>query len=110
MCARWKLSFTWEVETSMTHIVKRKGHKEKFDERKLYASAYSACLSAHVDKEEAEATANLVTREVKKWIDGLLRNKRREISSGEIFQQAEEELGHLNKDAAFMYKTHRDIS
>lgn len=89
----------------MTHIVKRKGHKEKFDERKLYASVFAACRSAHCEEEESEATANLVTREVKQWID-----KKKEISSDEIFKQAGEELGHLNKDASFMYKTHRDIS
>jgi len=56
----------------MTHIVKRKGHKQEFDERKLYASVYAACLSAHVDKEEVEATANLVCREIKKWSSDLL--------------------------------------
>lgn len=89
----------------MVHIVKRKGHKQKFDERKLYASVYSACLSAHVPKEEAEATSNLVTREVKKWID-----EKKEVTSDALFKKAGEELEHLNKDASFMYTTHRDIS
>lgn len=89
----------------MTHIVKRKGHKQKFDERKVYASVYAACLSAHCDKEEAEVTANLVCREIKKWID-----KKETVTSQQIFEQVSEELGHLNKSAAFMYKTHRDIS
>ncbi|OGE38028.1 hypothetical protein A3B45_04310 [Candidatus Daviesbacteria bacterium RIFCSPLOWO2_01_FULL_39_12] len=89
----------------MTHIVKRKGHKQEFDERKLYASVYAACLSAHVDKEEVEATANLVCREIKKWM-----SDREEITSDEIFRQAAEELMALNKDAAFMYTTHRDVS
>jgi len=89
----------------MTHIVKRKGHKQQFDERKLYASVYAACLSAHVDKEEVEVTANLVTREIKKWIED-----KKEISSDQIFKKVGEELGHLNKDAAFMYTTHRDVS
>lgn len=89
----------------MTHIVKRKGHKEEFDERKLYASIFSACLASHTSHEEAETTASLVSREVKKWID-----EKEEVASGEIFKQAAEELGHLNKDAAFMYITHRDVS
>ncbi len=89
----------------MIHIVKRKGLKQKFDERKLYASVFAACRSAHCGDEESEATANLVTREVKKGLD-----KKKEVSSNEIFKQAGDELGHLNKDAAFMYKTHRDIS
>ena len=89
----------------MTHIVKRAGHKEKFDERKLYASVFAACLSSHVKKEEAEAIANLVAREIKKWI-----GKKKEVDSNDIFKKVAEELAHLNKDASFMYKTHRDIS
>lgn len=89
----------------MTQIIKRRGHKQKFDERKLYASIYAACLSANVDKEEAAATSNLVVREVKKWLD-----EKREVTSDQIFSKAGEELGHLNKEASFMYTTHRDIS
>lgn len=89
----------------MVHIVKRHGHKEPFDERKIYASVYAACLAAHVLHEEAESIANLVTREVKKEIE-----KAEEVTSGEIFRKAGEELEHLNKEAAFMYKTHLDIS
>ncbi len=89
----------------MTHIVKRKGHKQKFDERKLYASVYAACLSANIDKEEAAVTANLVIKEVKKWLEG-----KEEMTSDQIFRKVGEELKHLNKDAAFMYTTHRDIS
>lgn len=89
----------------MTHIIKRKGHKEPFDERKIYASVYAACLSAGIKKEEAEVTANLIAREVKIWID-----EKAEVTSGAIFKKAGEELKHLNKDATFMYKTHRDIS
>lgn len=89
----------------MTHIVKRAGHKEKFDERKLKLAVFASCMSAHASKEEAEATANLVAREVKAWM-----GKKKEVDSNEIFEKATEELGHLNKDASFMYKTHRDIS
>lgn len=89
----------------MIHIVKRKGHKQEFDERKIYASVYAACLSTGIKKEEAEATANLVSREVKKWLD-----ERQDITSDQIFNKAGEELKHLNKDASFMYKTHRDMS
>lgn len=89
----------------MTHIVKRRGHKEPFDERKLYASVYAACLISHILHEEAESIANLVTREVKREIETS-----EEVTAEHIFKSAEEELGYLNKEAAFMYKTHRDIS
>ena len=89
----------------MTHILKRKGHTQEFDERKLYASIYAACLSSHTPHQEAENMANLVTQEVKKWLAN-----QEEITSDKIFKQAVVELEHLNKDAAFMYSTHRDIS
>lgn len=89
----------------MVHIVKRHGHKESFDERKLYASVYAACLSAHVLHEEAESIANLVTREVIKWVVD-----KEDVTSEQVSKEAGKELEHLNKEAAFMYKTHRDIS
>lgn len=89
----------------MTTIVKRRGHKQEFDERKLYASVFAACLAAHVKHEEAESIANLVCREIKKWL-----GEKEEVSSDEIFKKVGEELGHLNKNASFMYLTHRDVS
>ena len=89
----------------MTHIVKRRGHQQEFDEKKVYGSVYAACLSAHVKKEEAEKIADLVAKEVTKWVD-----EKEEVSSDAIFKKVGEELETLNKDASFMYKTHRDIS
>lgn len=89
----------------MTHIVKRRGHKQEFDERKVYASVFAACLNAQIDNEEAESIANLVTREIKEWVEG-----ENEVSSDAIFEKAGEKLKRLSKEAAFMYKTHRDIS
>lgn len=87
------------------HIVKRKGYSQEFDERKVYASVYAACLSSHAGEEEAEATANLVTREIKKWIE-----EKEQVTSREIHQKVELELKHLHKEAAFMYDTHKDLS
>lgn len=89
----------------MTHIVKRRGHKQQFDERKLSASIYAACLSADVGKEQAATTADLVVKKVKIWIDD-----KKEVTSDAVFKVTAEELNHLNKEAAFMYTTHRDIS
>lgn len=87
------------------HIVKRKGQTQAFDERKVYASVYSACLASHSAEGEAEATANLVTREIKKWIE-----EKTEVKSREIHEKVAKELKHLNKEASFMYDTHKDVS
>lgn len=89
----------------MTHIVKRRGHKEPFDERKVYASVYAACLASHILHEEAESIANLVAREIKREVE-----TQEEVTAEHIFKLVVDELEYLNKEAAFMYKTHRDIS
>ena len=87
------------------HIVKRQGHEEHFDERKVYASCYSACLSAHVRRKEAEFICDKVTREVKSWI-----RSKGEVTSNQIFKRTATAMKKHHKDAAFMYATHRDIS
>ncbi len=87
------------------HLVKRKGHVHIFDERKVYASCYAACLSAHMRHEEAEKVCNIVTKEINKRI----KNKK-VITSNQIFKEVTRILNRHNKDAAFMYFTHRDIS
>ncbi len=89
----------------MTHIVKRKGHTEPFDPRKVYASAYSACRNAHLSEMMAEKIAESVTAGLKKWIA-----KKPRVSSQEIFEQVNKVLKDLHPDAAFLYETHRDIS
>lgn len=88
-----------------THIVKRKGHKEKFDEKKVYGSVFWACKTAHMETEECELVAGKVLTSLKKE----LKNKP-EIDSTKIFEFVGKELEKHNKDSAFMYTTHRDIS
>ena len=88
-----------------THIVKRKGHKEKFDEKKVYGSIYAACYVVHEKEVECEKTADSVTKHVKKWI----KNKK-VVSSENISKLVTKELKKHNKHAAFMYETHRDLS
>ena len=87
------------------HIIKRKGHAEPFDERKLYASCFAACLNAHLPKEEAERLSGEISNDIKAWISLLP-----EVSSDEIFQKTVEFLKTRNPEVSFMYETHRDIS
>jgi len=89
----------------MKHIVKRKGHNERFDERKVYSSCYYACLSAHLHRDAAEKICEKVTKQIKNWI-----STKKEISSDTIFKTVGRLIRKYNKDAAFMYMTHRDIS
>ena len=86
-------------------IVKRKGHMEEFDEKKVYGSTYAACLNTQLKHTESEKIAEKVSREVKAWA-----RKRKYADSSEIFKKVIATMKRHNKDAAFMYETHRDIS
>lgn len=86
-------------------IVKRKGHTEEFDERKVYASCYAACLNTQLKEEVSEKISEKVCKEIKTWT-----KKKKTVSSDEIFKKVIVAIRKYNKDAAFMYETHRDIS
>jgi transcriptional regulator NrdR family protein len=86
-------------------IVKRRGIAEEFDERKIYASCYAACLSSHVPHMKAEKVCEKVSSELKIWA-----NKKGVLSSDDIFAKTTLVLRKHDKDSAFMYETHRDIS
>lgn len=88
-----------------SHVVKRKGHTERFDERKVYASCYAACLASHVPHHLAEKIAEHVTSDVKRWI-----REKKTITSHSIFLMVAKSMAEYSKDAAYMYKTHRDIA
>ncbi|OHA47575.1 MAG: hypothetical protein A2806_03175 [Candidatus Terrybacteria bacterium RIFCSPHIGHO2_01_FULL_48_17] len=87
------------------HIVKRKGHTEPYDEKKVYASVYAACRNAHALEQESEQIADKVTKHVSEWIV-----TKDQVTSREIFERVVQTLTPLHKDAAFMYETHRDIA
>jgi len=89
----------------MTHIVKRRGHRQEFDERKIYASVYAACINTSLEKEEAEKIASKVAGSIKSWV-----KDKKEVNSSDIFEKTGASLEEINPDVAFMYKTHRDIS
>jgi transcriptional regulator NrdR family protein len=89
----------------MNHIVKRKGHKEPFDEKKMYASVYAACMTLRMSDEEAETISQMVTDEVKSEIKDSS-----EVSSTQLQNAAAKSLKKYHPDAAYIYKTHKDIS
>lgn len=92
-------------KTHKTHVVKRRGHEEQFDSKKLYASVYFACASVRMPQGECELTSDAVTKEVMKKLE-----KKSEINSHQIAKLAQSQLKMYNPDAAYMYRTHRDIS
>ena len=86
-------------------VVKRKGHSEEFDERKVYASCYAACISTQIEHIKAEKICEKVTKEIKAWA-----RKKKAVDSSDIFKKIIFVMKKHDKDAAFMYETHRDIA
>jgi len=90
-----------EKQSCKQCVVKRKGHTEEFDEKKVYGSVYAACASAHYNEMQCERIAGEATKKVKK----LLKNKK-EISSTEIRKKIESELKKKDEELAFFYEQH----
>lgn len=94
-------------------LIKRRGHREQYDERKVYASVYAACLAAQEPEEVAEDIAQRTAKQITRWITG-----RKTTTSDDIFRQVIVELGKPlssralargSYKAAFLYERHRDI-
>lgn len=93
------------MSTKSVTIVKRMpGHTEPYDERKVYASVYAACLSVRTPAGEAELTAACVCRDLLPWLKDKI-----EITSRDIRTHACTHLKVYNPDAAYMYLRHRII-
>lgn len=89
----------------MNHVVKRHGHTQPYDERKLYASVFASLNAVRVPVEEAELVANQVCKELGSWL-----GNKHEVTSGDIHRKASRILSAINPDAGYIYKTHRSIS
>ena len=95
-----------EKEITCRHcIVKRKGHTEEFDERKIYSTCYAAGLTAGLKHDEAEQMCDKVCKEMREWA-----HKKVMMTSEEIFKKTTQAIKKHNHKAAFMYETHRDIA
>lgn len=89
----------------MKHIVKRAGHAETYDARKLYASVYSSCLAVRESQQTAEIIADKVCKRFEDWL-----GQKHEVTSADIRHRAAELIGDFNQDAAWIYKHHRNVS
>lgn len=86
-------------------IVKRTpNYSEPYDERKLYASVYAACLSVRTPVGEAELTAERICKDIAPWLSG-----KQELTSHDIRTKTANNLKIYNPDAAYMYLRHRII-
>lgn len=85
----------------MPNVVKRRGHEEAFDERKVYGSVYAACASARRNEATCETVAEEVT--------GIVKGRADEtdvLPSEEIRGLVREELEERDEELAFFYEQH----
>ncbi len=88
----------------MKHIVKRGGHVESYDERKLYASVYAAALATNQPVGVAELIAKEVVALTSEWLE-----TKHEVTSNDIRRIASERLKSINSDVAYHYQHHRMV-
>lgn len=85
----------------MPVVVKRKGHKERFDEKKTYGSVYAACASAQYSREKCERISEKITKKVKKFTKG-----KKEVTATKIHDKILYELKKIAKELKFFYEHH----
>jgi len=86
----------------MKLIVKRHGHSELFDEKKLYASIYAVCLAVREPTATAELVAEKVVKDVSVWL-----SPKHEVTSNDIRRQAAKHLHVYNDEASHLYMQQR---
>ncbi len=86
------------------HVVKRHGKKERFDERKLYGSIYSAAMTNGYGEKKSEKLADTICSSIKK------KYSKKTVTSSELRKATIAILKKKDKDVAFLYETHLDLS
>ena len=87
----------------MKNIIKRHGHKQKYDQKKVYASVYAAALSSHYNEKKAEELAQNVTKKVNTFV-----KSKKQITSSMIKEQIIKSI--KDKGVKINYKHHLDLS
>ena len=88
----------------MKHVIKRRGHTESYDERKLYASIYAACLVVRDTPEAAELVAEKVTKDIASWL-----KDKSEVTAADLRRHSAHALHAYNADAAYAYLHYRTL-
>lgn len=89
----------------MQHIVKRAGHNDLFDARKLANSVFAACFAHGLAEGESETIASRVAAAVAQQIA-----QQPTVASQELAALTYRQLAKYDPAAAGLYRSHRDIS
>src|SRR3989344_6506282 len=86
-------------------VEKRDGRCEKFDEKKAYDVFCRVGFNAHLNEKEAERLADKAMKDLNQFLEA-----KSKIKSTELFKQKIKILNKYDKEAAFLYETHRDVN
>jgi transcriptional regulator NrdR family protein len=84
-------------------IVKRKGHSEEYDEKKVYAAVFAAALNCDYNDQQSERVANGVMLNV----NAAVKKKKTGISAQDLRELIIQNIN--DKDVALMFKHHLDV-
>lgn len=89
----------------MSHIIfKASGQSEKFSEQKFRESIKTSCLAVGTPEAEAELCAQQVFKQIAKWIAN-----KPEFTSSDLRLHTYQILTVFNPEAAFFYRTYKQI-
>lgn len=84
-------------------VIKSHGHREPYDEKKIYASVYAAALNCHYPRKKAGAIASQAMKEVDRQV---------KLHPAITARQIREKVTAIitDEDVRLMYRHHFDIS
>lgn len=88
----------------MKHVIKNTGKVQSFNSKKLVKSIEHTLLSNHYAPDQAKTIAQKVNQGVVEWM-----TKKTEVTYKDIRAQAAKQLAKIDKNAAFLYKKHKEL-
>lgn len=89
----------------MKHVIfKASGNSENFSKQKFLSSIKTSCLAVGAPEAEAEECAKQVLSQINKWIAD-----KPEFTSSDLRLQTYQVLTVFNPEAAFFYRTYKQI-
>ena len=88
----------------MKHLIKASGSVQVFSANKLQNSIIASLHAVHKNAADTQEISVKVTQEVVNWL-----HNKQEVSSVDVRTAAAASLAKYDKDAAVVYKKHKDM-
>lgn len=88
----------------MQQVIKRKGQKETFNQKKIYNSVLAACRTLRIPDEEGETIAQMVSHDAHEQF-----KLSPEVQRHAVHKTVVVLLEKYNTDVAFLYDKHKEL-